>query len=113
MARKVITIVECDRCGAELRPGTNDRIAFHYAIERALYETDLCEAHARDFDEALAPFTSVARPIRQTKSNLPKRDPRSAEIRAWAAQHGIDVSPKGRIPEAVRQQYLEAVGSAA
>lgn len=31
--------------------------------------------------------------------------PSNAEIRAWAAEAGVEVSPSGPIPKAVREQY--------
>jgi hypothetical protein len=35
--------------------------------------------------------------------------PSSAEVRAWAAEQGIDVPRRGRLPEAVVEAYMEAV----
>lgn len=35
----------------------------------------------------------------------------AAEVRAWAANNGIDVPAKGRLPEAVMDQYLAAQGA--
>lgn len=121
MARRTIIQVTCDRCGKEISPATEgDRVAFHYAIGRSIYEIDLCSEHAVAFDEAIMPFTAVAKPVRQTKSNIvresrprPKRDPSASAIRQWAIEHGIEVSARGRIPEEIRQQYLAAVGAAA
>jgi len=36
---------------------------------------------------------------------LPAREPTPAELRAWAREHGYDVSDHGRVPRAVREAY--------
>ncbi|MEU0041320.1 histone-like nucleoid-structuring protein Lsr2 [Streptomyces sp. NPDC006333] len=38
----------------------------------------------------------------------PAADPAPKDVRAWAAEHGIEVSPKGKIPDAVVEQYQAA-----
>lgn len=35
----------------------------------------------------------------------PDDGPDPAAVRAWAAEHGIKVSPRGRIPAAVLERY--------
>ncbi len=32
-----------------------------------------------------------------------------AAVRVWAAEHGVDVAPRGRIPTAVLEQYRESM----
>jgi hypothetical protein len=39
-----------------------------------------------------------------------KRYKRSGDIRAWANEHGVAVSERGRIPASVVEQYNTAAG---
>jgi Lsr2 len=75
------------------------------------YEIDLSR-----FRRQIAPYIEHARkagrgqrrrPVRTTSS----RD-RSADIRAWAKDHGITVSERGRIPASVIEQYETATTGA-
>jgi hypothetical protein len=42
---------------------------------------------------------------------LGRREPKAAEVRAWAAAEGVECPAKGRVPKAVRAAYDEAHGS--
>lgn len=63
----------------------------------------------------LTPFTGHARRVtrrgqaRRGGRIAPARQ-RSADIRAWAKEHGISVSERGRIPANVVEQYEAAGG---
>lgn len=67
------------------------------AAARAAYDVDR-------FGAAVVGGLAEAQP-------LPPREPTAAEIRTWAAANGHVVSPKGKIPAAVRAAYLEALAS--
>ncbi|RPE44160.1 Lsr2 protein [Streptomyces sp. Ag109_O5-1] len=41
-------------------------------------------------------------------SETPASQPDAKQVRAWAADNGIEVSPKGKIPDAVVEQYQAA-----
>ncbi len=43
---------------------------------------------------------------------LASRPPTTAEVRAWAVQHGIAVSPRGKVSAEVRRAYDGALGEA-
>lgn len=43
-----------------------------------------------------------------TAGPLPRRDPTSAEVRAWAVAQGLEVSDRGRIPAAILAAWHEA-----
>jgi hypothetical protein len=77
------------------------------------YEIDLSKRNAAAFRRQLAPFVEAARragPRRRPVRSAVSRE-RSADIRAWAKQQGIAVSPRGRIPASVVEQYEAAVRS--
>jgi hypothetical protein len=74
-----------------------------FGLDGTTYEIDLSSKNATKLREALKPFQSVARKA-STSSGRKGRGKgtggnreRSAEIRAWAKSHGIEVSERGRI----------------
>jgi hypothetical protein len=71
-------------------------------FEGAAYEIALSSSNARAFRAQLAPFIEHAR-----KAGRAGRQ-RSSDIRAWAKDHGIAVSNRGRIPASVAEQYHAA-----
>lgn len=76
-----------------------------FGLDGTAYEIDLSTKNATKLREALKPFQSAARKAStalsrkgKTKGSGGNRE-RSAEIRAWAKSHGIEVSERGRIGE--------------
>ena len=75
------------------------------------YEIDLNAKNASRFRKQMAPFIDHAR-----KAGRGQRRParpasvrqHSAGIRAWAKEHGIPVSDRGRIPVSLIEQYEAA-----
>lgn len=72
------------------------------------YEIDLNVKNASRFRNQLKPFIDHARPAgaakrRPTRSAASRQ--RSAAVRAWAKQQGIELSDRGRIPASVVEQY--------
>jgi Lsr2 len=106
MAQKVIVTLEDDLDGGQAA----ETVRFRY--EGADYEIDLSAANARAFRKELAPFIKRARTPERRPASRPARTAagrrRSAEIRAWAKEHGIAVSARGRIPLNVLEQYEAA-----
>lgn len=92
-----------------------------FGIDGQLYSIDLSVKHSSELYASLEKFreagTRLGRihlgktrspapaPVRNTTGT--NRD-RNAAIRTWAAQHNIDVSPRGRIAEAVVAQFEAA-----
>lgn len=76
------------------------------------YEIDLNAKNASRFRSQLEPFIGHARPVGASHRRRPARSAasrqRSAAIRAWARQHGIGLSDRGRIPADVVEQYQAA-----
>lgn len=60
-------------------------------------------------EEAPAPVTSAASP---TPSATPQgdapADPTAKDVRAWAAENGIDVPARGKLPVEIVEQYQAA-----
>ena len=106
MATKITVALEDD-----LEGGPADE-TMRFAIGGTAYEIDLNKKNARAFRKQLAPFVEHAR-----KAGRARRRPRtsstrqrSGDIRAWANEHGITISGRGRIPASVVAQYDAATG---
>ena len=102
MATRTTIALEDDIDGGPAKETLQFRLG---AVE---YEIDLNAANARRFRTQMAPFIDHARKT----SRGPRRPARpasarqhSADIRAWAKEHHIAVSDRGRIPATVIQQY--------
>ena len=106
MAQRVIVTLEDDLGG-----GPADE-TIRFAFGGTEYEIDLSSKNATKFRKKLAPFIEHAR---KTGRGQPRRPPRAAasrqrsgDIRAWAKEHGVAVSERGRIPASVLEQYHAA-----
>jgi hypothetical protein len=108
VAQRVIVTLEDDLGG-----GPADETV-HFAFGGAEYEIDLTAKNAKAFRKKLAPFIEHARKAGRGQSRRPGRAAagrqRSGDIRAWAKDHGIAVSERGRIPASVMAQYQAAKG---
>jgi hypothetical protein len=99
----------------ELRDDLDGRPAdetVRFGIDGAEYEIDLSTSNATTFRQQLAPFIDRARkagrgPRRRAGRTTASRE-RSGDIRAWAKDHGVTVSERGRIPASVVEQYEAA-----
>ena len=80
-----------------------------FSLGAAEYEMDLSAANAGRFRAQLAPFVEHARKVgrgqraRPGRTSATRRD--SAGVRAWAREHGIEISERGRIPANVIAKY--------
>ena len=106
MAQKVTVALEDDLDG-----GLAEQTV-RFAYEGTGYEIDLNKKNAAAFHKQLAPFLEHARksgrgPARRRGRTVASRQ-RSGDIRAWAKDHGIAVSERGRIPASVVEQYQAA-----
>jgi hypothetical protein len=84
-----VPIVFCD----------NRKLAQEWAFRflAASLRAVLDDPHGEAFFDALAPGDP-----------LPPRAPSAADVRAWAAEQGLRVSDRGKIPAALRRAYDEA-----
>jgi hypothetical protein len=104
MARKVIVEFADDIDGSEAAQTVT------FAVRGVGYEIDLSADNAAKFDEAIALYVANARRVGGRKRSPGRAggtpegiDP--AAVRIWAAQQGIAVGPRGRIPIAIVEQY--------
>ncbi len=83
-----------------------------FGLLGADYEIDLSSKNASTFRGQLTPFIEHARTARPDASRPAARTAasrqRSSDIRAWAKDHGIAISDRGRIPAGVLDQYQAA-----
>ena len=103
MAQKITVALEDDLDG-----GPADETV-RFGLGGTDYEIDLSKKNATAFRRQLAPFIEHARragrgPQRRPGRTVSSRE-RSADIRAWAKDQGIEVSERGRIPASVAERY--------
>jgi len=108
MAQKVSVVLEDDLTG-----GPAEQI-IRFAFDGTDYEIDLNAKNVATFGKQLAPYLEHARRAgraqpRRAGRTVAKRQ-RSGDIRAWAKEHGVVVSERGRIPASVVEQYDAAGG---
>ena len=112
----------CDACGIEV-DGDARRVWWNSVF----YDADLCPEHSASLVELMDAIASKARrlgalsPAKEADAPSPsQRAPRSrtakprvttSEVRAWAIAKGIDVNPKGRVPESLLARYVAERGA--
>jgi hypothetical protein len=108
VAQKVSVTYACDYDGKDIVRGQETTRTF--GIDGRDFEIDLCRRHNERLSQVLGPYLEVSRrssrPPRRRRTMAHRQ--RSAEIRAWAKQQGIEVSDRGRIPASVVEQYEAA-----
>jgi nucleoid-associated protein Lsr2 len=106
MAQRVTVALEDDLDGGPA--GETVRFGFGGAE----YEIDLSTKNAAAFRKQVSPFIDHARKAGRGQPHRPVRSAvsrqRSGDIRAWAKDHGIAVSDRGRIPASVVERYQAA-----
>ena len=110
MAQRVSVELEDDLDG-----GPADE-TLRFGIAGSEYEIDLSKKNASKFRRQIAPYIEHARKAGRGQRRRPARTAsnreHSGDIRAWAKDHGIAVSERGRIPASVVQQYQAATTGA-
>ena len=109
MAQKVTVVLEDDLTGGPAKQ------TVRFAFDGTGYEIDLNPKNAAAFGKQLAPYIEHARKAGRPQPRRPGRTAasnrrRSGDIRAWAKEHGLAVSERGRIPASVAEQYHAANG---
>lgn len=84
-----------------------------FGLDGTTYEIDVNEKNAAKIRKAIQPFVESARKVSRTngpprRSRSTPTSPSAAAVRAWAAEQGIEVPEKGRIPADVRDAYNAA-----
>lgn len=86
-----------------------------FALDAVSYEADLCAKHKKVFEACMQPVMSIARPttsragkaVRQALKGK-KGTFTTKDVRKWLQDQGREVSPTGRIPNALIEEYKEA-----
>lgn len=104
MASKVTVIITDDIDGSE------DAETVIFGFDGIMYEIDLAKKNRAKLERTVAPYVAAGRKVtrRRTqgsagRSTGPRVD--RALVRAWAKEHGLKVSDRGRISADVMQQY--------
>jgi hypothetical protein len=93
--------------------GSQADVTIKFGYEGQDYEIDLTSAHAAEMRDKIGGYAAHARTVR---AHRPGRTPTrtaasrqySAEMRAWATEHGFAIKERGRVPVEVVQAYEEA-----
>jgi nucleoid-associated protein Lsr2 len=110
MAKNVVTTITDDL------DGSADAQTVTFGFEGVAYAIDLSPKNYERLSKALAPYIERASRVGRQRMNNMRRTTKpsatvdNAAIRQWAASHGIEISARGRIPQAVIDQYQEANG---
>jgi hypothetical protein len=108
VAQKITVALEDDLDG-----GPADE-TMHFGLDGSEYEIDLSKKNANSLRKTLAPFIEHGRRVasrgQARRGGRVANRQRSGDIRAWAKEHGISVSDRGRIPANVVEQYEAAGG---
>lgn len=107
MARNVAVVVTDDI------DGSPDAETVIFSLDGTSYEIDLSKANRGKFAAAVAPYVEAGRRISRGRSRPGSNRPSAprvdrAAIRAWATDHGLTVSQRGRISAEVLRQYEAA-----
>lgn len=109
MAKRVQVIHTDDIDGSDAA----ETIAF--SLDGISYSIDLSEANASKLRDALAPYIAAGERQRGAGSRrvtATRRKPgagtAATDIRAWAAEQGMQVSARGRVSAEVREAYERA-----
>lgn len=95
--------------------GTEGAQTVHFGFDGQDYEIEINQAHLDQLTEALAPFIEHGRKVRRAgtgRTTQPKNTPSAragaTAVRQWAAEEGLEVNPRGRIPGEVLAAYDKA-----
>jgi Lsr2 len=83
-----------------------------FGFDGQTYEIDLGKKNLAKFQKGLQPFIDSSRRVarstaaRSTRTKASRKD--SSAIRIWAAEQGLNVSGRGRIPAEVVAKYEAA-----
>jgi hypothetical protein len=109
MAKKQVVTITDDIDGRE----GAQTVSFAYAGRT--YEIDLRDKNRAKLEKALEPFIGAARkvngssPVRRPPARATaSSDPNRAAVRAWAVEHGFEVSHRGRLSTKVVEAYKQA-----
>lgn len=85
-----------------------------FGLDGVTYEIDLSVSNANELRGAFATWVNHGRRTggrrngRATPSGARNDGPSTSEVRAWAAEQGMEVNDRGRVPAEVRKAYESA-----
>lgn len=96
--------------------GTEADRTVTFGLEGENYEIELSDANFDKLGEALAPYIAAARKVAggrgrgRARAGAPAAGgrPKASDVREWAKANNIDVPERGRIPNAILEQYEAA-----
>lgn len=97
---------------------------FSFAVDGTDYEIDLSTENITEFKSAIGGFIESARKVKGSRSGNGRRTrstgadggrqsrEQTRAVRAWARQHGHNISNRGRIPASIQQAFDQAHAAA-
>ena len=108
MAQKVTTTMLCDIHNDD----TEATSTSSFTLNHAAYEIDLCQKHTELLGKNLGAFVENARkavPARTARKYAPAKPSGEAGlVRVWAAENGLVVPARGRVPSLIVSAYAAA-----
>jgi hypothetical protein len=112
MAQKTITLLVDDLDGKELKDGKGQTVSF--ALDGREYEIDLSDRNADAFRNAVSRYVNAARKVGSasrrggSSRHRTTSDVSPQAVREWARANKVQLSPRGRIPQSVIEQFRSA-----
>lgn len=105
MVQKTFIQLVDDIDGTVIEDGAGETVAF--SLDGKAYEVDLTTKNADAFRGLFQDYIAVARKTGKASKGraTSKSGASAAEIREWAKSNGYDVPDRGRVPQAVVDQY--------
>ena len=89
--------------------GSDGAETVSFSFDGQAYEIDLGPKNQEKFRKGLRPFIDAGRRISRRDVPQPRRSravrQNSGAIRTWAAEQGLDVNARGRIPASIVEKY--------
>lgn len=107
MAKRTVRWMIDDLTGEDL----DDGVTVRFGLDGSSYELDLSPSNAAAMRAALAVYVGRARRAGRSSQRVAATGPTpvdSRAVRAWASSNGVAVSPRGRIPASVVEQFRAA-----
>jgi hypothetical protein len=113
MAQRTIVEMIDDLDQKPIKQGEGETVSF--GLEKVEYTIDLSKTNAAKLRKAMEPYVAAARPVGGKQNGRRRGRGRSSSpeysakaVRAWAEANGVAVPARGRIPQAVIDQFRSA-----
>lgn len=92
-----------------------DNSATTFSIDAVSYEMDLCATHRKQFTSVMQPYLTIAQPTTARAGKAVRQALKgkrgtftTKDVRRWLLDQGREVSPTGRIPNSLIEEYKVA-----